>query len=316
MPSSVRTSSTANYQHISEGVQIQYGVLSALLVVVIWSSWLIAVRYSSDSVLQTFDLALMRYAIPALILSPFVWKARKQIVKTPIVYHLGLILGAGIPFFFLSATGLHYAPVVHAGLLIPGTFPVFVTLIAILFFNEPINPKRLTGLAMILIGVLVLLVPTLLNQDLSVLKGDLMLLGASACWAIFTVCMRVLGLPPLAAAGVLCIGSTLMLLPLPLLGFVDSGLSQVSSSELAMQLLIQALGAGLLAGFFYGSAINRLGAENTSAIGSLTPVVAGIAAIPLLDEALSTAAMIGMVCICLGVIKASGLKPSKPSITQ
>ena len=300
-----------SYRQIAQGLQFQLGVFSALLVVCIWSGWLISVRYSSDSLLQVFDLAMMRYGIPALILSPFVWKARKQIMLTPKGYLIGMTLGAGIPFFYLSATGLQYAPVVHAGLLIPGTFPVFVTLMAMLFYKEPVNPKRLIGLSMILVGVVVLLLPTLLNQELSVLKGDMMLLGASACWAIYTVSMRVAGLPPLAAAGILCLGSTILLLPLSFFGIVESGISQASSTEIAMQLVMQALGAGLLAGFFYGFAINRLGAENTSAIGSLTPVVAGLAAIPLLGEALSLPAMIGMICICFGVLKASGLKLGK-----
>lgn len=300
-----------SYRQIAQGLQFQLGVVSALLVVCIWSGWLISVRYSSDSFLQVFDLAMMRYGIPAFILSPFVWKARKQIRLTPKAYLIGMTLGAGIPFFYLSATGLQYAPVVHAGLLIPGTFPVFVTLMAMLFYKEPVNPTRLIGLSMILVGVAVLLLPTLLNQDISVLKGDMMLLGASACWAIYTVSMRVAGLPPLAAAGILCLGSTFILLTLSCLGIVESGLSQASSTEMAMQLIMQALGAGLLAGFFYGFAINRLGAENTSAIGSLTPVVAGLAAIPLLGEVLSLPAMIGMICICFGVLKASGLKLGK-----
>lgn len=311
MQSSSNTPAPPSYRHIAQGIQFQLGVVSALLVVCIWSGWMISVRYSSGSFLQTFDLAMMRYGIPALVLSPFVWKARKQIMLTPKGYLIGMTLGAGIPFFYLCATGLKYAPVVHAGLLIPGTFPIFVTMIAIIFYKEPINPMRLMGLSMILVGVIVLLAPTLLNQQLGVLKGDFMLLGASACWAIYTVSMRVAGLPPLAAAGILCLGSTLMLLPLYVAGILESGISQASSAEVAMQLIIQALGAGLLAGFFYGFAINRLGAENTSAIGSLTPVVAGLAAIPLLGETLSLPAMIGMICICFGVLKASGLKLGK-----
>ncbi len=316
MQLSSNSSPTPNYRHVAQGFQFQLGIIAALFVVFIWSAWLIAVRYSSSSALQILDLALMRYAIPAFILFPFVWKARQQIKQTSKSYLVGITLGAGIPFFYLTATGLKLAPVVHAGLLIPGTFPVFVTLIAMVFFKEPINPKRLTGLAMILLGVLILLLPTLLNQQMSVLKGDLMLIGASACWAVYTVSMRLAGLPPLAATGVLCICSSLVLIPFSMFGILESGIAQVSSSEWMMQLVIQAIGAGLLAGFFYGFAINRLGAENTSAIGSLTPVVAGIAAIPILGEALSLAALIGMLSIFLGVMKASGLKLTKGDLVS
>lgn len=308
MQTPLNTQTLPAYRQVATGGAFHLGVIAALLTVCIWSGWLISVRYSSTSALQTFDLAMMRYALPALLLFPFVWRARTNILHTQKRYLVGIIMGAGVPFFYLSATGLQFAPVVHAGLLIPGTFPVFVTLIAMFLYREPVNPVRLLGLVLILTGVAALLIPTLFQQHLNLLKGDLLLLGASGCWALFTVSMRVAGLPPLAATGLLCIGSTLVLLMLWALGLVDSGIHEASTSEIGIQLIMQTLGAGLLAGFFYGFAINRLGAENTSALGSLTPVVAGLAAIPLLGESLSLAAMVGMFFICLGVLKASGIR--------
>lgn len=301
------------YRHIASGMEFHLGMLAALLTVCIWSGWLVAMRYSGGSVLTTFDLAMMRYALPAVLLFPFVWRSRHALLETRKRYLIGIILGAGLPFFYLSAEGLKHAPVVHAGLLIPGTFPVFVTLIAMLFYREPPNRRRLCGLLMILLGVLALMMPSLLQNNTDILKGDLLLLGASFCWAVFTVSMRVAGLPPLAAAGLLCMGSSLILL---LQGFsqgFNSGILLASDHELLLQLVMQVLGAGLLAGFCYGYAINRLGAENTSAIGSLTPVVAGIAALPLLGESLSNAAILGMLCIGLGVLIASGIRPRQPT---
>lgn len=308
MQAPLETHTLPAYRHVASGLAFQLGVMAALFTVCIWSGWLISVRYANSSALQTFDLAMMRYALPAIVLFPFVWHARKKIMQTQKRYLVGIVLGAGVPFFYLSATGLQFAPVVHAGLLIPGTFPVFVTVIAMLCYREPVNPKRLFGLLMIFMGVCALLIPTLFQQHVNLLKGDLLLLAASGCWALFTVSMRVAGLPPLAATGLLCLGSTLILLMLWGLGFVQSGISMASTTEIGMQLVMQTLGAGLLAGFFYGFAINRLGAENTSALGSLTPVVAGLAAIPLLGETLSIAAIVGMFFICLGVIKASGIR--------
>lgn len=299
------------YRYTATGTAMYLGIAAAMLTVCIWSGWLIAVRFNSGSSLTAFDLATMRYSLPALLLLPFMWQARAAIRRTHWLHLSGISIGAGVPFFYLSSTGLNYAPVAHAGLLIPGTFPVFVTMIAVLVYRETLTRHRLIGLSLITAGVVLLMTTSLVQQQADILKGDLLLLGASFCWALFTVSMRVAGLPPLAAAGLLCWVSTLILGLLYLFGWVESGVAQASQDELILQLIIQALGAGLLAGFFYGFAINRLGAENTAAIGSLTPVVAGLAAIPLLGEQLSLAALLGMAFICFGVAKANGFSPRK-----
>lgn len=299
--------SEPKYRNIATGRAFTIGVLAALVTVTIWASWLVSVKMGTRSALTTFDLALMRYGIPAVVLFPFLYRARHLMAQVPKWTLFGIVMGAGVPFFFLSSAGMHYAPVSHAGLLVPGTFPLFVTAIAVLVFKESLSRPRLIGLVSIFIGVMTLLCLSVLSLDGSVWKGDLFFLGASFCWALYTVSLRVAGLPPLAATGLLGLVSTLILITLLLTGTVTSGLGAVSLGVLVWQFVAQALLVGLLTGFTFGFAINSLGAERTAAMGALAPVFASLLAVPLLHEYLGMAAMIGLCFVCFGVVLASGI---------
>ncbi|MGB0943512.1 MAG: DMT family transporter [Marinomonas sp.] len=303
------------YRVLAQGRQYHLGVMSALVTACIWASWLISVKMGATSSLTMFDLSMMRYGMPALIFAYFTYQARAQIRKVPLHILGGVSLGAGVPFFYLASQGMHFAPVSHAGLLIPGTFPLFVTGIAVLIYKEPLSSQRFMGLAAIAIGILTLLAESFFAGSGQVLTGDLYFLGASFCWALFTVSLRVSGLPPLAATGLLGLVSCSLLLLLFAFGLLDSGVfganQTLDMSLIGTQFLIQGIMVGLVTGFSYGFAIRQIGAENTAAIGSLTPVIASVAAYPILAETLSINGVLSMSLICFGVLCASGVKLNK-----
>lgn len=303
------------YRVLAQGRQYHLGVMSALVTACIWASWLISVKMGATSSLTMFDLSMMRYGMPALMFAYFTYQARAQIRKVPLHILGGISLGAGVPFFYLASQGMHFAPVSHAGLLIPGTFPLFVTAIAVLIYKEPLSSQRFMGLAAIAIGIVTLLAESFFAGSGQVLTGDLYFLGASFCWALFTVSLRVSGLPPLAATGLLGLVSCGLLMLLFALGVLDSGVfgatQALDMTLIGTQFLIQGVMVGLVTGFSYGFAIRQIGAENTAAIGSLTPVIASIAAYPILAETLSINGVLSMSLICFGVLCASGVKLNK-----
>lgn len=301
------STSNQSYRHIASGAAFQFGLVAAFITACIWASWLVSVKMGAQSALTTFDLALMRYGIPALVLFPFLYQSRHLLSSVPKWALFGIVLGAGVPFFFLSSAGMHYAPVSHAGLLIPGTFPLFVTAIAVLVFKEPLSRPRFIGLIAIMMGVVALLLISMWSLNGDVWKGDLYFIGASFFWAVYTICLRVAGLPPLAATGLLGLVSTAILLVLLITGAATSGMNLVSANELAWQFFVQSILVGLCTGFSYGYAINSLGAERTAAMGALTPVLASLLAIPILHETIGLAATLGLCFVCVGVVFASGI---------
>ena len=296
-----------SYRKIASGAHLYLGIGAAFFTVCIWACWLVVIKLGTQTALTSYDLALLRFGIPCFILLPFAWRARRSIAALPIKYLVGITCGAGIPFVFLSSTGMSFAPVSHAGLLLPGTFPLFVTAIAYVFYKEPLSRLRLLGLMAILAGITLLVMTSFWSLKGQVWIGDLCLLGASFCWAFYTISLRVAGLPPLAASGLLSAVSLVLLLTLYLLGIVESGLNHVDLDVILKQILVQSILVGIVAGFSYGFAINRLGAERTSAIGALTPVLTSLLAIPLLDEIPTYEVIVGLFFVGFGVVFASGV---------
>ncbi|MFC6672456.1 EamA family transporter [Marinobacterium aestuariivivens] len=164
--------------------------------------------------------------------------------------------------------------------------------------------------------MLVLLGGGLLDLHSGYWRGHLAFLGASLLWACYTVALRIIGLGALEATALLCSGSLLGLVLLLTGGLVDSTLAEIGWHDLWPYLLTQGLGAGIVGGFTYGVAIRRLGAEKTAAFGSITPALAAVAAVPLLDEPISADTLAGVLLITLGVLLASRLRDSRPVVSR
>ncbi|NVK44187.1 MAG: DMT family transporter [Oceanospirillaceae bacterium] len=287
------------------------GLAAMAATLLIWTGFLLSLRSGSQSALTTTDLALMRFGLPALLFTPLLLLRWPRIRRIRLRHALLLMLG-GLPFFYLIALGSHHAPAAHAGALVPGTAPLFVTGLAVLVFGEPLPRQRLVGLGVIVAGVAVLLGSGLVNLDNGYWRGHLAFLAASLLWACYTVALRIIGIGALEATALLCTGSLAGLLLLLAVGGVDSNLATAGWTVLWPYLLTQGLGAGIIGGFTYGVAIGALGAEKTAALGSITPALAAVAALLLLGEPLSASGLAGVLTITLGVLLASGVnRPSR-----
>lgn len=287
------------------------GLAAMAVTLLIWVGFLLSLRAESQSQLTATDLALLRFGLPALCFVPWLLKRGSGIRQIRRRHGLMLLLG-GLPFFYLMSWGSALAPAAHAGALVPGTAPLFVTALAVLLFGEPLPRRRLLGLSVILAGVLLLLGTSLFEMDTGYWRGHLAFLGASLLWAFYTLGLRVLGVGALQATALLCCVSSLGLFLLLGLGLVESKLLSVGWAELWPYLLTQGLGAGIVGGFSYGVAIRELGAEKTAALGSFTPALAALAAIPLLGETLAPSTLTGVSVIMAGVLLASGVLARRP----
>lgn len=283
------------------------GYAAALATVLIWSCYFLSLRYGALSSLGTFELTLFRFAVPGLILMPYFIRRRRYILAVHPLWLAGILMGAGLPFFLLSAHAMGLAPVVQGSTLIPGTAPLFVTALAVAIFRQPLSSARFIGLGSVVIGILCMLAASGLDVGGPVFQGQMMFLACSLCWALFTLSVRQSGLAPLETAAVLTVPSGALLVLYGIVSGTGVDLSTVSTQEWLLQLAVQGIAVGLGAGFLYGYAIRALGAEITSAIGSLTPVCATVLAAVFLQESVELITLLGLSLVTLGVIAASGL---------
>ncbi|WP_224431275.1 DMT family transporter [Aeromonas rivuli] len=273
------------------------GWAAALATVLLWSGFFLSLKAGAQASLPLLGLALLRYGIPALLLAPRYWQARVRFKAVPARWRLAIMVGAGLPFFWLGASGMQLAPVNQGSALIPGLVPLWVALL-LWGLGERCGPGRRLGLSLIASALLVMI----LTGAPGIWLGQLHFIGAALLWALFTLGVKRSGLGPLDAAALVAVPSTLVLLPMVIwLGWPAGGTVQIW----IWQGVIQGAGAGLGAALCYGHAIRVLGAEITSAVGSLTPLVASALACLLLGEVLTLPHWLTLALLAIGVMLAS-----------
>lgn len=280
------------------------GAASALSVVLIWAAWLISTRHSVGTTLSALDLSLLRYGVPALLLSPF-WLRTGLLPKgTPKRTLVLMVLGSGAPFFQLVGFGMRSTPASAAGVLLPGVMPLAAALIGILVLGERPDRWRRFGMVAIFAGGVLLLIDNLSSGRLSWISYTILPAGATL-WAIYTHAFRKSGLSAFEGGALIAVWSTIINLALiPLLG---THLLTAPVSAIGLQFVTQGLLSGLLATVLYGTAVRSLGGTQAAAYTAVTPVAAAIGGALLLGEPLGPVTMIATLVTGAGVLLSTGL---------
>ncbi|WP_028446373.1 DMT family transporter [Chitinimonas koreensis] len=275
------------------------GYAALAVTVLIWAGFFLSLRAGARAHLAPSELAAIRFAPAGLAFLPVLWLRRRRIAAVPWPLLLSILAGSGLPYFLIAGLGMRHAPVVDGSTLIPGTIPLFVALLGALVYRQPLPAGRGGALAAIAAGVAVLLA---FNHGAGeVWRGYALFLLGSLMWANFTVALRRSGLAPIEGAALISTGSLALLAPWLLL-HPPIGLAALPAAELWFHGLVQGVGVGFVASLTYAFAIARLGAQRPAAAGALTPVLAGLLAVPLFGEIPSAATLLGMALIVAGVV--------------
>jgi drug/metabolite transporter (DMT)-like permease len=285
------------------------GVAAMVIALTMWSAFALSIRAMGHSALTPMDMALVRFAVPLVVLAPFLpsrWKALQQVRLGPALL---IAVGAGLPFFMLAEAGAAKTSAAYIGSFIPGGAPIFVALAYLAFAGRAVSRTTLMGLGLILCGALALIGPDFLAARPGAGGGALLLLGAGALWAAYTIGLREAGLDPVGAAILLCAPSAAAALAAVGLGWAPSHMTAEPLPSLAAFVAIQGLGVGVIASLTYVQAIRRLGPTRSAAIGALSPALTALAATPLLGETLTAPVAIGVALVTAGVMLAQ--RPAK-----
>lgn len=285
------------------------GFLLALLATVVWSFNFIAGRGLADAV-GPCTLALGRWLVALIAVLPFALPEMLRLRSHfRIRWRYYLAVGVlGIAYFNTAIYwAAHSVPAVNLS-LIAASSPLFTVLLARLFLADPITPKRLSGIALALCGILILLTRGDLAAlgDLSFHSGDIVMLSAALSFAVYTLMVRKkpaeCGQMPFFgltfAIGVAC------LLPLAVAELVRDGLPEPGVSLIG-GVLYMGLGASLLAFWCWGKAISLIGPAKASVIYYSLPLFSGIEAVLMLGEPLLMAHFASAVLILGGLALAT-----------
>lgn len=286
------------------------GLALAVLAVVIWAAWLPATRLAIADGLGPLDIALLRYAVPAIVLAPVWWRAGLLPRGVPLPLLLAM-LGWGAPFVMLVSAGMARASVAHTAALVPCTMPVIAAVAARVCYGERIPARRRAGIGLIAVAALCVLASVFAGGGATDLPTVGLLLLASGGWAAYTVAYRRSGLTAMQGAGIVFAWSTLLMLPVAAIG--GTGMGAVPLSSLAFHFLVQGVLTGLVATVAYGLAIDRLGTARASSFSVLVPVLATVLAFFWLGEAPSVLDGLALAIGTLGVAAVNGVLPRRRS---
>jgi drug/metabolite transporter (DMT)-like permease len=286
------------------------GYWAAAVAVLISASYPVATRAGVTGLFAPQELVTLRFGVGALLFLPYLLLHFRAIRGGAWLQGVPLTLFQGAGMGALVICGLQLAPANHAAALGPGVFPAWVALLGFLVFARRPSARVIIGCALCAVGVVVLAYWSASEMSAAVLAGDAMFLAASALGALYVLQLRSWGVGAIQGAAIVSVYSALIVVPWHLWSAPES-LWRVAPLELVWQILWQGVLIGCVALIALNHAIARLGAERSSALVALVPVLTAILAIVFLGEVPSTTEVAAFVVISAGVSIAA--LPGKPA---
>lgn len=309
------------------------GIVAAVITVFIWSAFIVIARASAQGSLTPFDIALARIIGASAVLLPLGWwLVRRQRAQgsgtassffglSPLALRVTVVCGlfGGFGYALLAYAGFFYAPAAHASVLMPGSLPLWTTLLALFILGSPILPARAVGLACIVGGDLLVGGASLLRafDGGEVWKGDLLFMAAAFSWSVYSVLARRHGLDAVRATTAVTVFALFSYLPFYLLlqglGAIESRLLSAPLGEVLFQVIFQGVGSVVISGMTFVRMIQYFGPVRSTMITALVPGLSALGAVVFLGEPLHWHILAGLVLVTVGILFGIRQAADKPS---
>jgi hypothetical protein len=302
------------------------GLTCAVLTVLIWSSFIVVARASAAHSLLPLDIAFLRIVGAGCVLLPWGWwlmrvqRQRNNISGEPLS---GSLMGLSpLPLRVTALTGLFgsllyallvysaffFAPAAHASVLMPGSLPLWTSLLAVVLLHEHITRARAMGLACIVLGDMLVGGSSLLKafDGGEVWKGDLMFMCAAFCWACYSVLVRRYALDPVRATIAITAFSCVGFVPVYALaayaGWLTTHLGSAPLGEMVFQAIYQGVGSVVISGITFNVMIRHYGPVRSTMMTALVPGLSALGAVVFLNEPMSMNLLGGLALVTCGIL--------------
>lgn len=205
----------------------------------------------------------------------------------------------------LTFWGLRYTSAADSG-LITSSGPVFVAVLAFFFLREALNRYRVLGLLMVFAGLLIInFLPfwTGTAAGAHSVRGNLLILGAVVCEAIFSVLSKVKCVPMTALyrTTVITFYAFVLLLPFSIYDAVryDWGRFSVSSLQCV---IYYGIFVSFLSYVLWFKGIEKTEASGAAVFTSVVPVSSIVLSALLLKEEITAVHIVGLISIFAGIL--------------
>jgi drug/metabolite transporter (DMT)-like permease len=201
---------------------------------------------------------------------------------------------------YLFVGGLAQTSVANGALLVSAT-PVVITLFSSLGGKERIGALHWAGTLLSLFGIYIVVGRGAHLSGVS-LRGDLMLMGAVVCWALYTIGARPLMVrhSPVGVTALSMLFGTIIYLPLAAPNLARVPWAAVSTLTW-VKLVYSSLFAICVAYTIWYAAVRAIGSARTSVYSNLLPIVAMVTAYFWLREPIGASKIAGAAAVLAGV---------------
>ena len=276
--------------------------LYLFLTVFFWGLSFIGTKMALDYLTPSEIIAVrLLLGLPVLIL---VFVVRRLSIKLQRGEYL-LVVGAGVLLgihFIIQAMGLKFTSATNTAWLI-ATAPVFVAGAARIFLKENLTLRKIIGILLGTVGVVVLVSRGRLdNLDWLESIGDWIILSSCITWAIYTVMTRNISRThnPLAISVAILIIPTVSLVAATIAFSPLEKFIELPFTIIGVLVFLGVFCMGL-AHWFWLEGVAARGATEAGVFLYIEPVVTTLAAIPLLGERITIFMVAGAVLILAGV---------------
>lgn len=286
-------------------VNFSWLYLKLVLTGIFWGGTFVAGRIVAAEA-GPFSAAFLRFLVASIILIGFLYRSenglprlrRHQVVP---VFLLGL---SGVFFyntFFFS--GLETISAGRASLII-ATNPVFIALLAALFFREPLNLLKVLGILLSVTGAVIVISKGHLSVigDGQIGRGEFFIFGCVASWVAYSLLgkLAMRELSPFAAVTYSCvIGMVCLAIP----AFHEGLLSDLAtySSRVWISLVYLGLFGSAIGFIWYYQGIRIIGPSRAGVFINVVPVSAIVLAFFILGESIDSSLIAGALLVGTGV---------------
>lgn len=281
------------------------GVLAAMLSSGLGGLAVGATRYLVG-VTDPVTLGAFRFGIGFMLLLPLALWRRERWPGThdgPAVVALGLLFFGLFPMLFNAS--LIYTTAARGALAL-STLPVLTMLAAALFGVERLTRRKTAGVLIAMGGVAVALLAGLSHAPAGAWRGDLLMVSAALCMALYNVSAR----PLVARSGPItftCVAMAAGAVSLIAAATWRGGFASVAQFGTAQWLAIGYLGifGGAIGFFLWAFALERTTPTRVAISVTVNPVTAAVVGTLLLDEPIGWNHVAGLVAVFIGIWIAS-----------
>lgn len=278
-----------------------WGVLAAVLSSALGGTSVGATRYLAGTI-DPLAIGSFRFGIGFALLLPIAWLSREPWPLRrdwPAVLGLGLLFFALFPILFNASLIFTTAA---RGALALATLPLLTMLAGAVLGSEVLTARKTLGVIIAMLGVAVALISELASAPAGAWCGDLLMIGAASCMALYNVWSRPFirrsGPMSFTAMG-MGVGAACLILIAGWRGSFDPVGAFATPQWLAVTYL-GAFGAAITF-TLWAFALERTTPTRVAISVTVNPVTAALMGAVLLGEALRWSLLLGIVTVLAGI---------------